>query len=359
MLPKKKISFLGCPLDAEESDHSLKEKMSSMGKEQINPDPYEVILSTIDKQVSNELWESRGNIDVPTWLQPFPLYSDRQLIKQENFIEFIDGNGCKVYADIVEAIISSEILPATPCLIGIEHSISGGAIKACADYYGRNNISVVVFDSHTDAIPLPIMENLIQHDIETNPESIYNRDNPYIKDRADTYNTASFIMYLIDERIIDPEKLYVIGVGDYPEKTVAAVNDKRVQDYFKHFQYLKSMGVQFITKKELQEDNSRAVELLAQIETPNLYVSVDIDIGSANALIGCRYINRRGLDEHQIYYLAYLVKCILQGDKNLAGLDVMEINPRYAGAYLENFGQDRTYNIAANLIKLMAFGIDS
>jgi arginase family enzyme len=43
-------------------------------------------------------------------------------------------------------------------------------------------------------------------------------------------------------------------------------------------------------------------------------------------------------------------------DIQLAGMDVTEINPRRAGRNFAS-GQDRTYRIAANLIKRIAFNI--
>ena len=79
-----------------------------------------------------------------------------------------------------------------------------------------------------------------------------------------------------------------------------------------------------------------------------------MDIGANNALEGVRFRNWQGINEMQIYKLADAVIKIFSESVQLAGMDVCEIDPRRAGA-IHPSGKDKTYEIAANLIKKIAF----
>jgi hypothetical protein len=79
-----------------------------------------------------------------------------------------------------------------------------------------------------------------------------------------------------------------------------------------------------------------------------------MDIGANNALEGVRFRNWKGLNEPQIYKLADIVAQIFSDSTQLAGMDICEIDTRRAGK-ANPLGQDKTYEIAANLIKKIAF----
>ena len=82
-----------------------------------------------------------------------------------------------------------------------------------------------------------------------------------------------------------------------------------------------------------------------------------MDIGANNALEGVRFRNWKGLNEPQIYKLSDAVAGIFSDSTQLAGMDICEIDPRRAGV-LNPSGRDRTYEIAANLIKKIAFNLE-
>jgi len=71
---------------------------------------------------------------------------------------------------------------------------------------------------------------------------------------------------------------------------------------------------------------------------------------------GVRFINRRGLNEKQIYRISELLHERLSGGVNLIGMDLTEFNPRSADPSSVPSG-DRTYRIAANLIRKLCFGL--
>ncbi len=351
-MEKGKPVFFGCPLDSEESQESLDEKLSLL---HINPgkfgNPYNPIIDILKGKVGDSSFIEAGSIDVPTCLQPFPLPSDLESIRVENFVAFIDGGGCREFAEKVGGFISQEIFPDTPIMIGVDHSLTGGAFKKLKELV-QKEISLIVLDSHTDAIPVPILSGLIEYDMETNSKSHYKADDPFLYGRVDSYNASSFLLHLINEKILLPKDLYIIGVSDLPPKRAYRIKDERVREYVSVFTDIQKKGVKILTKKDLAMRPSRLNAILSKIETPYVYVSIDMDIGANNALNGVRFRNRHGLSERQIFKVVDTICKFLKNDRKLIGMDIMEINPRTAGPS-PHVSDDNTYEIAASIVRKM------
>ena len=352
--PSAKVVFLGCPLDPDEKHDSIQEKCSAMRGMGTTDDPYEAVMEIIRREVRAELWEEKGSVSVSDWLRPVPPPEERSRVTAEQFVDFIDRDGCRTFADRL-AVWIDEILPAVPCLIGVDHSLTGGTLRPLARRYGAENLAVVILDSHTDAVPMPVLSDAIQYDIETNPASVYDRNDPLLYHRADSYNASSFLHHLLMEEVVLPRNLYLIGVGDFPDKRAVRIRDERMARYVGVYTALKKRGVTLVTKKECLVNPSKVKTLLGRMSQPYLYVSVDMDIGARNAVEGVRFRDRQGLQERQIYALVDILRGILSRGTRLAGLDVVEFNPRRAGSPFS--GGDPTYRIAANLIERIAFGM--
>ena len=101
---------------------------------------------------------------------------------------------------------------------------------------------------------------------------------------------------------------------------------------------------------------SKVRNILKGIRTPHMYISVDMDVGAGNALNGVRFTNRRGLNEKQMYRISDLLRECISGGVNLIGMDLTEFNSRSADPATV-FSDDRTYRIAANLIRKFCFGL--
>ncbi len=54
--PQRKVVFFGCPLDGDERDESIQEKLALEGVKGIVDDPYDGIMEIIRREVSRELW---------------------------------------------------------------------------------------------------------------------------------------------------------------------------------------------------------------------------------------------------------------------------------------------------------------
>jgi len=353
----KKVVFFGCPLDSDERDESIREKISCMGMGHEADDPYPFVMDYIRKEVEPGLWEEIGSLDVPEWLRPVPPAAEGAHMGVDNFVEFIDTDGCRTFARMLADHIVSNIYPNIPCMLTVDHSLTGGIFGKLVEHYRPADTSLVILDSHTDALPAALLSGAIQYDMETNPETLFDPSDPFLKDRPESFNASSFLHHLLREGILVPSNLYIIGISDYPPKRSFRIKDSRIKQYVNFYSGLKKQGVTLITKKDLSSSPSRVRAILSRIETPHVYLSIDMDVGARNALDGVRFRDRQGLNEKQIYSITGILHDILSKATELIGLDLAEFNPRRAGP-TPFFPDDRTYRIAANLIRKLCFGLD-
>jgi len=352
----KKMVFFGCPFDCDEKFDSIQDKRNGLWTEGKSDDPFDAVMALLRPEVQQGSWRELGSVDIPTWLRPKPGGDDILKLSTENFIAFIDADGCRGIAADVARFVSREILPDIPCMIGIDHSLTGGVYQSLTEYYGRDNVSLIILDSHTDAIPMSVLSGAIQYDMDTNPDSVHDPSDPFLYNRPDSYNASSFIRSMMAEGIVNPKNLYILGVSDYPEKKTFRIKDPRISGYTGAYAELTHSGAKIVTKKECTQSPQRVKTLLQMISTPYVYISIDMDIGAMNAVEGVRFRNWTGLSESRIYKLADMLKVLFTRKIQLAGMDIMEIDQRRAGEYYPA-GRDQTYGIAANLIKKIGFGL--
>jgi arginase family enzyme len=348
----KKVVFFGCPLDGDERHESIQEKLSLMGIQESISDPYEGVMEIIRREVDPTFWAEKGSINIPSWLRPIPSLADKESVTTEVFVDFMDHGGFETYAREVGDFIMNHIFPEIPCMLAVDHSLTGGAFRKLAELYEPEAVSLIVLDSHTDALPMSVLSGTIQYDIESNPDTVYDRNDPFLYDRPDSYNASSFLYDLLAQGVINPHHLYILGISDYPSKIAYRIKDSRVQNYVRIFSELKRQRVTLLTKKDLLISPTRIKHILNGIKTPYVYISIDMDIGARNAIDGVRFLERHGLNEKQIYRIVEAFKGLLSRGVRLAGMDISEMNPRKAGRPRPE-GKDRTYQIAANIIKLI------
>ena len=350
----KKILFFGCPLDADEKYDAIREKHQQVKTSGGFDDPLDGVLDCLAAEAPAEMMNVLGSLPVPAWLGPRPGQEDRSNLTTENMISFIDGNGCREVADAAGRFAGERVLPDIPCMIGIDHSLTGGVFSALAGHYGTGNLSLVILDSPTDAIPMSVLAGAVQYDAESNPSSVHDSDDPYLYNRPDSYNASSFVHTLLKDKVVAPKNLYILGVSDYPDKKSFRIKDGRIKKYANAYLGLKRKGVTLLTKKECRLNPGKINNIIKKIATPYVYISIDMDIGANNALEGVRFRNQTGLCETDIYKIADALARSVSGSTQLAGIDICEIDPRRAGV-MSSRGKDRTYDIAATLIKKIVF----
>ena len=350
----KKVIFFGCPLDADERDESIQEKHLLKGQKESIDDPYEVIMQLIRTEIDPNLWEEKGSIDVPGWLRPMPYADQLDYVNVESLVRFIDNDGCRKYSKTVGDFIASQIFPHVPCMVGVDHSLTGGAFQRLTEFYKPADISLIVLDSHLDAIPVSILSGAVHYDIENNPNSVHDKNDPYICNRSESYNASSFLYYLVGEGVVAFNDLYVIGISDYPTKRAFRIKDERIRRYVGVYRELEERGVNILTNKEILSRPSKVGSVFGKIKTPYVYISIDMDVGARNAVDGVRFRDRQGLSIKQIFRIIDYLHDLLSCGIELVGMDIMEINPRRANAGIGS-GNEDTYRMASNLVKRFCF----
>ena len=306
-------------------------------------DPYVYVIQCLEGDLKRIPHNLLGSIDVPDWLRPIPKSTDPAEITSQKYAYFIDSNNSLEYVDTVYKKVLHEILPDIPCLIAVDHSLSGGIIKAVADYYGKDELTVIIFDSHCDVTPMSYLAKAISYDMENNPNSPHDPDDHLLYNRPDSYNASSFLYYLLENQIINYNNTFIIGISDYPNKNAFRIKDTRIKEYVSLYSSLKHKGVKFLTKKDCNLSPNKLHTLLKRIETPYIYISFDMDVGSNNACHGVRFNNYNGLSEKQLLKLASMMKNAISSNKKLVGIDFTEYNPRK---------QDQNvYDVSARIIK--------
>lgn len=110
--------------------------------------------------------QNLGRFLVDSWLTPKPQVSNMELIQQESYAEFLRNDGFRVFAELLKDFVKVHVFPYIPGMIGVDHSLTGGVLMAISDFFGSEYIAILVFDVHTDAIPLAIRSGLAQYALE-------------------------------------------------------------------------------------------------------------------------------------------------------------------------------------------------
>jgi arginase family enzyme len=342
-----RLALLGFPLDPDERQGSIDEKLSLLSAPADRDDPREAVVALLSALAGPSPWRDAGSLETPGWLRPQPPVEDRPALAVENFVRFTDGDGCRAasreLAQRVDELPPGEV----PCLVAVEHSLSGGLTMALSRRLGAENLTLVVLDSHLDAVPLPVMAGAIAFDLEHNPHSLHHPDDPFIFGRVDAYCASSYLHHLLAEELILPQNLYVIGL---PPARAYAIKDPRIRAYVSCWTGLQKRGVKIITKKDLGLNPGKLIALIKQIKTSHVQVSIDMDVGAGNAVEGVRFSDWLGLSRAQVLKVAGELVRLLARGPHLAGLDLCEFNPRLLPA------EAPAYRLAAELIGLLAWG---
>ncbi|MFX1398933.1 MAG: arginase family protein [Promethearchaeota archaeon] len=363
---KEKIKIFGASLDASDLPLNLKMKLSYLNQLLNNEppipnylDPYDGVLE-LSKIVSDNKFVKLGKLPIPSWLTPKPTIEDLSLINQAEYQKITKKGIIKKYAENIRDFVIEKIIPDIPLMIGVDHSLTGGVLKALSNHYGYENILVIILDAHFDGIPtniaLEITSFFKDHPNEINP--LLFGTNSFTQDFSDlenTYNCASFLHYLIEDKIIAPENLVVFGCQDYPQEDFRSKRDERVQNFIKFFDSMEEKGVNIVPKSEIKKMIDMLKLILENIDRPYIYLSFDIDIGGFKDIYAMRFKDAIGINMEEIIQTVRILKEYM--DKNntkLVGFDIMEIDTYLLNRYFPKTGKkDLTIDIVDQYINIL------
>lgn len=344
-------SAFGVLFDPDEGRESIDRKIEGLSKNTRPENPYRAILKS-DEVLGIEIRDC-GEVQVESWLSIYPVEDDLVMLSSTNFGIFLDSDGCREYRERVRKYVQDL---ERPLMVGIDHSLTGGVVDELTNRY--EDLTLVVLDSHFDGIPSPVRNGLIGYMMESRPdyERFGYKPSDYVfsvAGRKNSYNGGSFLYHLINEGVIEAKNVLIFGPLDYPTEGLERISDPRVREFVQTYKGLEVEGVKIIHRGIIDslgvED---AINRFIGQKFRNVYVSVDLDIGSRSALIGAKFTDIQGLKEAEIYKA---VGAITRNAENVVGLDLVEIDPWRAGQVREGI-KDRTYNICGNVVRLLTDG---
>ena len=352
------FKVFGAPLDPAESEYSVKLKLAYIDYirrrgiiTQDFKDPYDAVCHSIQDLLAEPTFIAIGKVPTDSWLTPRPLPEDLPLLNTLNYSVFTDSGGCDEYSKEVERFVNEKVGDGIPVMIGVDHSASGGVIRALAERYGKENLFVAIFDSHLDAIPTDVRLKASKGFAERLGKS----GEVFYTDRPDSYNAGTFLRYLVKRNEVEPSNVLLIGVADYPTKEPYEYSNPYARQIADEYRKVERAGVKVIPKEELKsgEVKDRLRRALADAK-PYLYISLDVDVCAYSAVFAARFMDLVGLDESDFKTALSAITTMLEKrETKLVGLDVVEIDIHLAGIKPPDKPPDRTIPFAEEFLRTL------
>ena len=365
----KKIKVFGAALDPIDDPMKVLTKCSyinRLAQNIVDPersflDPYEGLLK-YSKVLNKEEYIKIGKFSIESWLTPKPNIEDYPLLDPFKYQEFVNSGAVRALSKNLENFVIEKVLPDIPLMIGVDHSLTGGVLSALSKKYGSENILIVMFDAHFDAIPAQISLDLVKY-MQEHQKKI-NVLSPSLLDSMDvnsiilknSYSCASFLDYLIQDGIILPQNLIIYGCQDYPSEEYRSIEDSRVKQFVEYYQSFEGKGVKIIPGTKNKNDMVKKLEeSLEECKVPYIYISFDVDVGIFKEILAARFMNVIGIEKELILQAARAIKEFMELKKcELVGLDFLEIDTYVLGRELKKSGRiDQTAEVIDEFLEIM------
>ncbi|MEM3697303.1 MAG: arginase family protein [Candidatus Bathyarchaeia archaeon] len=304
-----------------------------------------------------------GKIQIPTWLRPKPTPEDLRKLDFSSFTKFIRNDGCFKIAIEIRDFIVNKVFPRVPGMIGVDHSSTYGAILAIRKHQERE-LGLIVLDSHFDAIPAKLRQNLFDYAKRSNipfilpdvyPQSSFTACK-FDQNPDSHVDAENFLLHLINHRILDIKNLVVIGNSDYPSENLGEINDPSVKEYEAFFRSLEKLGAHFVPRSSLcrtKTAKNLIEEALGSLNAKRVYISMDVDVGALSCVYAARFLNAVGLSLEQIQNVFQSMLSFFSGELTLCGFDLMEMDIHKLGARIDNLHKDQTSEVSKTFLKFI------
>lgn len=329
------FAAFGCALDVLDAPEKLAMKLGYLNAlregvidEAVARDPYDLLareLTGADGLVTV------GRLELESWMTPRPRLDALDMVDVLLYREFLDTGGCVVVSARLREFVRQMVLPLSPFLIGVDHSLTGGVLDAICGP-DPTETALVVLDSHFDAIPASVRKAAAGGEsadtVATAPEGPDPGGVP-----PESYNCGTWLAGVIERELIAPRNIVVIGASDYPGRLQTEGEPEGMAEFRRSYLEFEERGTKVIPKKKVRQDGveQAAAEALEGIDAHRVYVSIDADLGSGEDVKAVRFLDTIGLEPEEV---ARLCGCLSVGiatrGLELAGFDVMEIDVHLA-----------------------------
>lgn len=318
----KNIKVFGCDFDPNPDIDCLRRKIinfiNSNGNVQYNG-PYD-IFKYYNKTMMYG-YDFSGKMECPKWVSATPVFNCE--IYPEMYRNYINKGNCRKVADAFGDMIAKET--SDNCLsvaIGVDHCLTGGIYRALKRNW--ENIVLVVFDMHLDAITPYTRNRMVGYSVEnhsgSNEHSIYEY---YDDNFTGSYDTGSFLSYLEKDGVLGWDDLIVLGIQDAPDPRLRKIKDARVEGYLQEYDALVKNGAAIHSLDDIMcyDFKKRNSYLHNRLRGKKVYLSIDIDVFEGKIGMSARYGSSIGLGAVKV---AELLSWLGLSEAEVIGMDIME-----------------------------------
>ncbi len=224
-------------------------------------------------------------------------FKNPEIHKNDKKIKYLEPTmeiNKRLYKKVLKSLNNNNL----PLIVGGDHSLAMGSIKAALDYY-KGDISVIYVDKHAD----------IHNEITTPSGNIHGMPLSICIGRCDKrFNIGTYKL--------KPENLYFIGLSNY---------EKEEMDY------IKKANIFHLMDYEVKEDNVEKIvnKIKSTIVTKHVHISFDLDsikseeFPAVNVAVENIYQDESGIS----YKTAKKILETLLKELNVCSMDFVEYNP--------------------------------
>ena len=227
-----------------------------------------------------------------------------------------------------------------------EHNVidSHLEIEKCVSSIESNNFCILIGGDHSVTYPSVngfvknqfIKNKLIKNKNINDKKNNYNKDFLFIvfdahPDLIDDFKPPTqedYLKVLIEEDIVKPENVIIVGVRNWDKIEINYLNEKNII-YF---------DMKTIFNKSVKKITNEIIDIINKKEL-DIYLSLDIDVVDPVEAIGTGYTEHGGLSSRELIYMIQEIVAT----KKLLMADIVEVNP-------SKDINDMTSELAAKLI---------
>jgi len=338
------FASFGCALDVLDAPDKLALKLAYLDAlregrvpDDIARDPYDLLEAALE---GTPALVTVGKLELEAWMTPRPALTAAAEVVVPLYREFLDTGGCAIVSARVREFVRDRVLPLTPFMIGVDHSLTGGVLDAICGP-DPAEMALVVLDSHFDAIPSEVRRAAAA---EAGGTAEPGNEEP----EPESYNCGTWIAGVISRGLVAPSNIVVIGPSDRPGDTGGVEAEGEAMAAFRQtYAAFEKDGVRVIEKQRVREAGAleAARETVKGLDARSIYISVDADIGAGEQVKAVRFLDTIGLEPEEVVRLCgSLAGEAASRGLGLAGFDVMEIDVHLADI---PGGADRTIDMCA------------
>jgi len=249
-------------------------------------DPYDLLETALEGTAG---LVTVGKLELEPWMTPRPALDAGNQVDVMLYREFLDTGGCAIVSARLREFVRDRVLPLTPFMIGVDHSLTGGVLDAICGP-DPEEMALLIMDSHFDAIPSQVRRAAAT---EAGDDGAASEAEP----EPESYNCGTWVAGVIERELVAPSNIVVLGASDRPPDAGGA-EDEGMAAFRDAYSSFEERGVRVITKQRIREIGpaEAAREALDGLRAKSIYVSLDADTGAGEQVKAVRFLDTIGLE---------------------------------------------------------------